>query len=159
MNNNTGYHLKFFVVDLVRQTTQKYTEDWEGEMNGTSEARTFNNESITQSSTPAKFYRLPLPLDRIFVVDNSRSLRECMRTLCAVCLSMIYRILAKNGKYYSYGGQELQNLFQFLAVSHSCDKISATYADIQHSYSLSCICPLALRPFLFLFFSGERAGR
>ena len=107
MNNNTGDHLKFFFVDLVRQTTQKYTEDWEGEMNGTSEARTFNNESITQSSTPAKFYRLPLPLDRIFVVDNSRSLRECMRTLCAVCLSMIYRILAKNGKYYSYGGQEL----------------------------------------------------
>ena len=107
MNNNTGYHLKFFFVDLVRQTTQKYTEDWEGEMNGTSEARTFDNESITQSSTAAKFYRLPLPLDRIFVVDNSRSLRECMRTLCAVCLSMIYRILAKNGKYYSYGGQEL----------------------------------------------------
>ena len=65
MNNNTGYHLKFFFVDLVRQSTQKYTEDWEGEMNGTSEARTFNNESITQSSTPAKFYRLPLPLDRM----------------------------------------------------------------------------------------------
>ena len=107
MNNNTGDHLKFFFVDLVRQTTQKYTEDWEGEMNGTSEARTFNNESITQSSTPAKFYRLPLSLDRIFVVDNSRSLRECMRTLCTVCLSMIYRILAKNGKYYSYSGQEL----------------------------------------------------
>ena len=93
MNNNTGYHLKFFFVDLVRQTTQKYTEDWEGEMNGTSEARTFNNESITQSSTAAKFYRLPFPLDRIFVVDNTRSLRECMRTLCVVCLSMIYPIL------------------------------------------------------------------
>ena len=128
-------------------------------MNGTSEARTFNNESITQSSTPAKFYRLPLPLDRIFVVDNSRSLRECMRTLCAVCLSMIYRILAKNGKYYSYGGQELQNSFQFLAVSHSCDKISATYADIQHdSYSLSCIRPLALEANFFLAGGGGWGG-
>ena len=106
-------------------------------MNGTSEARKFNNESITQSSTPVKFYLLSLPLDRIFVVDNSRSLRECMRTLCVVCLSMIYR------KYYGYGGQELQNSLQFLEVSHSCDKISATYADIQHSYSFSCIRPLA----------------
>ena len=106
-------------------------------MNGTSEARKFNNESITQSLTPAKFYRLSLPLDRIFVVDNSRSLRECMRTLCVVGLSMIYR------KYYGYGGQELQNSLQFLEVSHSCDKISATYADIQHSYSLPRIRPLA----------------
>ena len=102
-------------------------------MNGSSEARTFNNESITQSSTPAKFYRLPLPLDRIFVVDNSRSLRDCMRTLCAVCLSMIYRILAKNVKYYSYAG-------------------------IQHFHSLSCIRPLAPEP-IFLAGGGGGGGR
>lgn len=126
-------------------------------MNGTSEARTFDNESITQSSTPAKFYPLPLPLDRIFVVDNSRSLRECMRTLCVVCLSMIYPILVQDGKYYGYDGQELWNSRQFLAVSHSCDKISATYADIQQ-LNLAQLLPLPETFFIHYLFVPLQPG-
>jgi len=63
------------------QSTQEEAEDWEAEMQGKSEPRAFNDESFALSSTPAKFYRLPLPLDRIFLIDNARSLRDCTRVL------------------------------------------------------------------------------
>lgn len=69
---------------LLRQATNEDSEDWEAEMEGKSEPRAFNDESFAISSTFTKFYRLPLPLDRIFLVDNAQSLRECMRVLCVV---------------------------------------------------------------------------
>ena len=53
-------------------------------MDGQSEPRVFNNESFALGSTFTKFHRLPLPLDRIFLVDNAQSLRECTRALCVV---------------------------------------------------------------------------
>ena len=53
-------------------------------MQGKSEPRAFNYESFALSSTPVKFYRLPLPLDRIFLIDNARSLRDCTRVLSVV---------------------------------------------------------------------------
>ncbi|KAL9988623.1 hypothetical protein ACROYT_G003089 [Oculina patagonica] len=64
------------------QATNEDSEDWEAEMEGKSEPRMFNDESFAISSTFTKFYRLPLPLDRIFLVDNAQSLRKCMRVLC-----------------------------------------------------------------------------
>ena len=60
-------------------------------MEGKSEPTVCNDEFFALSSTPVKFYRLPLPLDRIFLVDNARSLRECMRVLCAVCFELFIK--------------------------------------------------------------------
>ena len=53
-------------------------------MQGKVQPKAFNDESFLLTSEPANFYRLPLPLDRIFLIDNARSLRECMQVLCAV---------------------------------------------------------------------------
>ena len=53
-------------------------------MNGKSEPRVFNDGLFGPSSTFTKFHSLPLPRDRIFVVDNAQSFRECTRALCAV---------------------------------------------------------------------------
>ena len=53
-------------------------------MDGKLEPRVFNDESFALSSTFTKFHRLPLSLDRIFLVDNAQSLRECTRALCVV---------------------------------------------------------------------------
>lgn len=55
-------------------------------MQGKVQPRAFNDDSLLLTSEPANFYRLPLPLDRIFLIDNARSLRECMQVLCAVSL-------------------------------------------------------------------------
>lgn len=72
------------VMFVLRQATNEDSEDWEAEMDGKSEPRVFNNESFALSSTFTKFHRLPLPLDKIFLVDNAQSLRECTRALCVV---------------------------------------------------------------------------
>ena len=80
----TLIHLFLFL--FLRQVSQEDVEDWESEIQGKSESRAFSDESFAMSSTPAKFYRLPLPLDRIFLIDDSRSLRKCLGVLCTVSL-------------------------------------------------------------------------
>ena len=53
-------------------------------MQGKSNPKIFTADSPTDSSTPAHVYCFPLPLERIFLIDNAKSLNQCMRVLCAV---------------------------------------------------------------------------
>ena len=73
---------------VLRQATNEDSEDWEAEMDGHLEPRVFKDDSFALSSTFTKFHRLPLPLDRIFLVDNAQSLRECTRALCVVSYAL-----------------------------------------------------------------------
>lgn len=72
------------IKDLVEswQAASEDSEDWEAEIEGKAERRVYNDTSSTFKSTPTNCYRLPLSADRIFVVDNSQSLRECTQVLC-----------------------------------------------------------------------------
>lgn len=51
-----------------------------------------NKEKNDISSAPASCYRLPLSADRICVVDNYQSLRECAQELCEVH-TVLYNIV------------------------------------------------------------------
>lgn len=62
-------------------------------MQGKSQPKLFNDESSVIGSTPANVYRLPLPLEKVFLIDDARSLRECTRVLCAVGLYLVIRYL------------------------------------------------------------------
>lgn len=53
-------------------------------MDGKSEPRVFNDGLFGASSTFTKFHSLSLPLERIFLVDDTQSFRECTRALCVV---------------------------------------------------------------------------
>lgn len=84
------YHLpQSFLPPLVQQALDSWeineedSEDWEAEMQGELHPRIFTSEWAENSKTPWHVYRFPLPLERIFLIDNARSLRECMRVLCA----------------------------------------------------------------------------
>ena len=61
-------------------------EDWESEMRGELQPRSTQNDTAAFLSS-SNFYKLPLPHDKIFLVDDSHSLEECKRVLCVVrCL-------------------------------------------------------------------------
>ena len=54
-------------------------------MHGKSNPKIFTADSSTDSSAPAAHvYCFPLPLERIFLIDNAKSLNQCMRVLCVV---------------------------------------------------------------------------
>ena len=81
------YHWLFITVRLrpiFREINEEDSEDWEAEMQGELHPRIFTSEWAENPKTPWHVYRFPLPLERIFLIDNARSLRECMRVLCAV---------------------------------------------------------------------------
>lgn len=71
--------------------TEEDSEDWEAEMKGKSHPKIFAAVQCAEdSTTSSNVYRFPLPLEKIFLIDNARSLRECMRVLCAVrCFSIV----------------------------------------------------------------------
>ena len=53
-------------------------------MEGKSNPKIFTADCSTDSSAPAHVYCFPLPLERIFLIDNAKSLNQCMRVLCVV---------------------------------------------------------------------------
>ena len=57
-------------------------------MEGKAEPRAYEDTSFALNSTSANCCRLPLSHDRIFLVDNTQSLKECMRVLCVVCIAL-----------------------------------------------------------------------
>ena len=72
------------VFTCLRQGASEDSEDWEAEIEGKLERKVYNDIPSTLNSAPANCYRLPLSPDRIFVVDNTQSLRECTQVLCKV---------------------------------------------------------------------------
>lgn len=64
------------------QTLEEDSEDWESEMQGKSNPKIFTADCSTDLSVPAHVYCFPLPLERIFLIDNAKSLNQCMRVLC-----------------------------------------------------------------------------
>lgn len=62
-------------------------------MQGKSNRKIFTADFPTDSSTPAHVYRFPLPLERIFLIDDAKSLNQCMRVLCAVSWHFFLRLL------------------------------------------------------------------
>ena len=73
---------RFYI--FLRQGANEDSEDWEAEIEGKTERKVYNDIPSTLNSAPANCYRFPLSADRIFVVDNTQSLRECTQVLCKV---------------------------------------------------------------------------
>lgn len=93
-------------------------------MNGKSEPRVFNDGLFGASSTFTKFHSLPLPLERIFLVDDTQSFRECTRALCVVSYVLCCFLRTSLGLYI---------LERKTYSSSNVLQISATKATLQQN--------------------------
>ena len=79
-------------------------------MQGKSNRKIFTADFPTDSSTPAHVYRFPLPLERIFLIDDAKSLNQCMRVLCAVSWHFfLLRLLISSDLPCCHRQQEVSN--------------------------------------------------